>query len=463
VSKVKFTAGRVDGFQCELGKGQSFLWDADAPGLGLRSTSGGGKSYIFQAKLNGQAIRITIGDPRTWSIDDARVEARRLKVIIDNGQDPRQVKAEALAAEHAAREVKAAEAAARELQAKRETVTLGMAWPVYIDARRKKWGTWTIRDHENMVRRGGEPKKRGAGLTEPGPLASLLDLKLTGLTGKRIGEWLAAEAEKRPTQAALAFRLLSVFVNWCESQGDYAGLVPPRACKSSQVRDELPSKNAKHDDSLQREQLPMWFKAVREMSNPVQSAYLQVLLLTGARRRELAALRWTDVDFQWLKMTIRDKVEGERTIPLTPYVAQLLLALKARNDAKPTVRWLRTLEQRNETWKPSDWVFSSKSSSNGQLVDPTPGHKRALKAAGLPDITLHGLRRSFGTLAEWTEAPAGIVAQIMGHKPSAIAEKHYRNRPIDLLRMWHAKIESWVLQEAGICTRPDTSKIKLVS
>lgn len=71
-------------------------------------------------------------------------------------------------------------------------------------------------------------------------------------------------------------------------------------------------------------------------------------------------------------------------------------------------------------------------------------------AAGLPDLTLHGLRRSFGSLAEWTETPAGVVAHVMGHKPSAIAEKHYRRRPLDLLRMWHVKIEAWILEQAGI-------------
>ena len=29
----------------------------------------------------------------------------------------------------------------------------------------------------------------------------------------------------------------------------------------------------------------------------------------------------------------------------------------------------------------------------------------------------------------------GVVAQIQGHKPSALAEKHYRRRPLDLLRV----------------------------
>lgn len=53
-------------------------------------------------------------------------------------------------------------------------------------------------------------------------------------------------------------------------------------------------------------------------------------------------------------------------------------------------------------------------------------------------------------LSEWVEVPAGIVAQIMGHKPSAIAEKHYIQRELDLLHLWHEKIEAWVLAEAGI-------------
>jgi len=42
------------------------------------------------------------------------------------------------------------------------------------------------------------------------------------------------------------------------------------------------------------------------------------------------------------------------------------------------------------------------------------------------------------------------VAQIMGHKPSATAEKHYTVRPVDLLRVWHNKIEAFILEQAGV-------------
>jgi len=105
---------------------------------------------------------------------------------------------------------------------------------------------------------------------------------------------------------------------------------------------------------------------------------------------------------------------------------------------------LASLPRRNE------WVFSSPSAESGRLQEPLKPHKNAMQAAGLPPFTLHDLRRSFGTLAEWCEVPVGVVAQIQGHKPSALAEKHYRRRPLDLLRMWHTKIEGWILEQAGI-------------
>ncbi len=70
--------------------------------------------------------------------------------------------------------------------------------------------------------------------------------------------------------------------------------------------------------------------------------------------------------------------------------------------------------------------------------------------AGLDGLTLHGLRRSFKSLTEWLEIPAGVVAQLMGHKPSATAEKHYTVRPLDLLRVHHERIEAWILEQARV-------------
>ena len=71
MAKVKFTAGRVAGFKCELGKNQSFFWCDTVPGLAVRVTSNGAKSYIFQAKVNGKTMRSTIGSVQAWGIDAA--------------------------------------------------------------------------------------------------------------------------------------------------------------------------------------------------------------------------------------------------------------------------------------------------------------------------------------------------------------------------------------------------------
>jgi integrase len=84
------------------------------------------------------------------------------------------------------------------------------------------------------------------------------------------------------------------------------------------------------------------------------------------------------------------------------------------------------------------------------MTEPRKSIDPALIAAGLDGLTLHDLRRSFATLTEWIEVPAGITAQVMGHKPSATAEKHYKRRPLDLLKQWHNKIEAWLLEQAGI-------------
>ena len=233
---------------------------------------------------------------------------------------------------------------------------------------------------------------------------------------------------------------------------DYSGIAGADACQTRTAKSTLPKKKAK-TDCLQKEQLPAWFAAVRAINNPVIAAYLQTLLLTGSRRDELAGLKWNDVDFRWQALTIRDKVEGERTIPLTPYVAEMLLGLKRRNNTPPPRhRILRGKKIENDLtkWKPSQWVFSSPSAESGRLQEPSIQHRKVCVVAGIEGLTLHGLRRSFSTLTEWVECPAGVVAQIMGHKPSATAEKHYKVRPLDLLRMWHTKIETWMLKEAGI-------------
>ena len=424
MAKTAFTAGRVSGFKCPPDKKQAFMWDATAPGLGLRATPAGKPAYVFQSKYQGKDIRLTIGSPAAWSIPDAQAKARELQRLIDEGKDPRDLKRDALAA-HAEKQAAAAV----------QAVTVGEVWAVYLEARRPHWGERHHADHVKLVQAGGEVSKRGTrgrGVTVAGPLHPLMGLALRDLTAPVIEAWAAREAQTRPTSARLAWRCLKAFLSWCAEQPEYAPVLPSvNPAKTKKSREALGKAGVKQD-ALLKEQLPAWFSAVRNIGNPIAAAYLQVLVLTGARPGEVLGLRWEDVNTKWKGLTIRDKVEGERVIPLTPYVSHLLHSLPRR----------------------SDWVFPStargKDTEGQTLSIPRAPHTAACAVAGIEGLTLHGLRRSFKSLTEWLEIPAGVVAQIMGHKPSATAEKHYTVRPLDLLRVHHERIEAWILEQAGI-------------
>ena len=423
-SRVRLTAGRVADFACPYGKSQAFLWDTDTPALALRVTPTGRKTYVFESRLHGSTIRVNIGTAAEWSLEAARTKAQGLKMMVDCGTDPREVERQQQAAQ-----------AAQKAAAVVKAVAVEKAWTAYLDDRRQHWGDRHYQDHEKLARAGGATANRGTrgrGVTIDGPLRPLMAMRLQDLTAPAIEAWAAEQAKTRPTPARLSWRLLRAFLAWCAEHPEYSAVVPAQnPAKTRRTREALGKAGVKQD-ALLREQLPAWFAAVRNIGNPAISAYLQTLLLTGARPGEVLAMRWEDMNTQWRGLTIRDKVEGERVIPLTPYVHQLLATLPRR----------------------SEWVFASAIREPGKpsqpIAKPHHAHATACKVAGIEGLTFHGLRRSFKSLTEWLEIPAGVVAQIQGHKPSATAEKHYTVRPLDLLRLHHERIEAWVLEQAGV-------------
>lgn len=50
----------------------------------------------------------------------------------------------------------------------------------------------------------------------------------------------------------------------------------------------------------------------------------------------------------------------------------------------------------------------------------------------------------------------------MGHAPSATAERHYINRPLELLSVWHGKYEAWILEQAGIEFMPAQAGLQII-
>lgn len=412
-SRKRITAGDIERLQCEPGKQQSFLRDSEMPGLMVRVTSNGAKSYVFEARVHGKTERRRIGTPAAMTITEAREQARRLRMLVDAGESPR---------DHAAEvEAQRQKEAACQQPAR-------IAWAAYLLERRPHWGERHRLDHERLSQAGGAPRKRSReAVTQPGILFDLLERPLSELTPQTVEAWARSQAY-RPTVARLALRLLRAFLTWCKASPDYQAMMSDDTNPASTRKArEVLGKAKPKDDTLLREQLPEWFAAVRRITNPSISAYLQVLLLTGARPGEIIAMQWDDVNMGRRSLTIRDKVESTREIPLTPYVAALLAGLPKRGP----------------------FVFTSLNRPDIAISTPAKPLAIICRESGT-DVTLHGLRRSFKTLAEWLDISAGVIAQLMGHKPSAIAEKHYTRRPLDRLREHHNRIEAWILEQAGI-------------
>lgn len=418
--KLKFTTLKVLKLEKPTdGKNQTFYWDLETQGLSVRVTQAENRAYIFQSRVSGKSLRITVGDVNIWSLEDARKESRRLQQLCDQGIDPRRNKAEEDQKNDEHHQSK-----------KNEKITFSDVFVEYVDANKQLWSDRHLRDHIELSHRGGEKKIRGKGLTIPGALASILDVPLVKITSDILIEWQTKEAETRPGRAALGFRIARSCINWCQEHDIYVNLIDAKVHQAKRVRRSVPVlKPVKN--SVQRNQLKDWFVAVNDIQNIMHKTFLQISILCGPRSESMRSLTYSQLDFKWKTISIWDKVEQEdRIIPMTPYVEKLLKQLPKSND--------------------SDFIFWSKQSRSGHITDIRSSYYNALEENGLPKFTVHDLRRSFSNLAEWLEIPTGVVAQIMGHKPSATAEKHYKDRPVDLLRLHHTKIEEWILREANI-------------
>ena len=411
-AKVDAETREINGKTVGLGQlAREYHWCKDTPGFGLLVSSSGTKTWVSARRVKGKKVWRVLGKVQGANSISAEAARKLFQVInnelssgIDRVEENRQQK----------------------ITDASNTITVAEVWSVYLEERKPRWGGRHYADHISLSAVGGEKYKRGTGTTQPGPLYKFMNLPLRDLSAPAIEAWAAREGKTRPTVARLAWRCLKAFLGWCAEQPKYAQVLPTtNPAKTKKARESLGKPGTK-SDALERGQLPAWFDAVTKIHNPVVAAALQTMLLTGARPGEVLSLCWEDINTQWKSIQIRDKVEGTREIPATPYVLQLLGALPRRNG----------------------YVFAG---LRREIVAyPTEPHTRACTSAGLEGLTLHGLRRSFKSLTEWLDIPAGVVAQLMGHKPSATAEKHYTVRPLDLLRIHHERIEAWILVQAGI-------------
>lgn len=158
----------------------------------------------------------------------------------------------------------------------------------------------------------------------------------------------------------------------------------------------------KRDRRLMQSEARAFFEALVQ-STPDVRDFVLLLLYTGARRGNVQAMRWDQIDWGARTWRIPKTKNGKpQVIPLEDAELELL---RARMDA---------------AGEASLYVFPSRRGSKVPYKqEPRRGWKELLKRAGLADFHMHDLRRTLGSFMADTGATLHMVGSALGHSSPA--------------------------------------------
>jgi integrase len=142
--------------------------------------------------------------------------------------------------------------------------------------------------------------------------------------------------------------------------------------------------------------------------------------MTGARRGEVAGLRWVDVDLDGARMTIRQALlngDGEvyvsspksyrgRTVDLDQATVDKLREHRDRQQVE---------KMATRRWEDSGFVFTREDGSALNPATLTRAFRWIVDRSDLPRIRLHDLRHTHASIAVKAGVPIGVVSERLGH------------------------------------------------
>jgi integrase len=250
------------------GKAESVYFDEGKPkdrvsGLALRIRSAGSRKFVFFYRLGGRLLKQTIGDASSWTFDQARAEARKLRVQVDKGENPATAKTE---------------------RSEANRLTFSAVMEDYLKARARHMKP---RSHEESTRHLRQHWKPLHGLPIGSVSRSVVAARLRVLAD-----------EKGPVAADRARSTLSALYAWAIGEGicDTNPVIGTNKASDDKPRDRVLS-----DDEL----VIIW-KAAPENA---YGRIVRLLMLTAQRREEIGGLRWSEVDTEAKAIVL----PGERT------------------------------------------------------------------------------------------------------------------------------------------------------
>src|SRR5262249_34369017 len=153
-----------------------------------------------------------------------------------------------------------------------------------------------------------------------------------------------------------------------------------------------------------------FYAALEAWPHPIARDYLRLILFSGLRRSEAAALRWDEIDFAARTIRLPAQRTKSRTalhLPLTSYVRDLLGARRSIGNA-------------------DGWVFPASHSVSGHITNELETLKTVGKTCDI-DISIHDLRRTYITVAESCDiSPLALKALVNHSLGNGITENYVR-------------------------------------
>lgn len=394
----KLTKAFVDKIGFEQ-SGQIFYRDSELIGFGLR-VGKSKKVYFAEAKLDGKTIRKSIARHNVISVEDARIQAKKILAEVASGKNPFD-----------------------ELKARRSNViTVKEVLEDYIETRVNLKQS-TIQDYRQTFK-----TYIGDWLNKP---LKEISKDMVEVRFRKIGENSPAQTNKvmRNFRAVYNYAM----VKYEDSQGESIFRSNP-VKRISQLR--MWYRVNRRNTLIKHYDLAPWYQAVMNLSNdPVAPNretirdYLLFVILTGLRRREAAALTWNRVDFKDRTFTVVEtKNHTDHTLPLTDYLFNLLAVRKSKAV--------------------NQYVFPNEFGT-GMLNDPKKQIKKVIDESGV-SFTSHDLRRTFITIAESLDISAYSLKRLLNHKMTNDVTAGYIITDVERLRVPMQKITDFITVQFGI-------------
>lgn len=353
-------------------QGYEITWDDKIAGFGVRVTEAGAKSFVLDYRnRGGRQRRWTIGSFPTMAASRARAIAKEAKDRIRvNGADP-----------------------VGDAQADRGAPTVAEVCKRFEDEHLGKKRESTASNYRAIIANDVRPELGGR--------------KVAEITFSDV-DALHRKVTKRgsPIQAnrvvAVLSKIFTLAVRW--------GYRPDNPAKGIERNQE--TKRKRYLDAAEVKRLTT---ALAKLKDVPAANIVRLLMVTGARRGEVRAMQWAQLDLKqgiWTKPASTTKQNAEHRVPLSAPARQLLADIKAAAEAQAKKKHVEV----------SPYVFPGR--SGGHRVELKDAWADLCKAAKITGARMHDLRHTYASVLASSGSSLPLIGALLGHSQAQTTQRY---------------------------------------